>query len=146
MTATFGNLFLQNSLIKNVFIILNWTRQKSKSKIRWRLLWEEKNISSIPRNQCSEEYNFTHCSTLVSDLEKGVIIVSLSSPKDNCWMILTSGGPVMLLAVEQWPLCPVHSPGLRDNYSQIFSFIKLSSPLPHPSCQMLTLFPILLTK
>lgn len=81
------NLLLQSSLIKNSPYFKLTKAYNSKNKIKWIVPWVKKK-KSIPRNWCSEEYNFILCSTLISDLEKGVIIASLPSPEENCRMVI----------------------------------------------------------
>lgn len=59
-------------------------------------------MSSIPGNQWWEEYNSTPCSTLVRDLEKGIITTSLSGVERAAeW--LTSGAQG---AARHHAVCP----------------------------------------
>lgn len=81
----------------------------------------------LPGNQCSEEYNFTPCSTLVSDLEKGVIIASLSSVEYNCRMVINLNGPIMLLGSHTSYPRSIYSPSLRDDCFHIFHQTFLTS-------------------
>lgn len=85
-------------------------------------------MSTIPGNQCSEDYSFTPCSALRSDLEKGVIIVSLSSVEYNCKMVINLRGPIMLPGSHTVYTRSIYSPSLLEDCFHIFhqTFLNLS--------------------